>query len=240
VKALVEAVGLSIGYAGHWRLDDVNLRVEPGQLWTLLGPNGSGKSTLVKTLLGTERALGGEIRREARGLGYVPQRQWLDDAYPLTAGEVVALAEKRTTPAAVRKALAAVSLERFEGSAYRDLSGGQKQRVLLARALISDPELVVLDEPKSGLDPVAQGEVMDLVARLMVERRLGVLLVSHDISAAAAYATHFAVIARERGFFAGGPAEDMLHSDAFVKAFGRSFHVHQHDEERFVYLPRAR
>ncbi len=240
MSALVEAVGLTIGYAGHWRLDGVELRVEPGQLWTLLGPNGSGKSTLVKTLLGTEPALGGQIRRGARGCGYVPQRQWLDDAYPLTAGEVVALAEKRTTPEAVRKALAAVSLERFESSAYRNLSGGQKQRVLLARALISDPDLVVLDEPKSGLDPIAQGEVMDLVARLMVERKLGVLLVTHDISAAAAYATHFAVISRERGFFAGGPAEDMLNSDAFVKAFGRPFHVHQHDEERFVYLPRAR
>jgi ABC-type Mn2+/Zn2+ transport system ATPase subunit len=235
--SLLEANDLTIGYPGGWRLPGIRFAIQRGQFWVLLGPNGAGKSTLLRTIIGAHKPIAGSVRHAARGLGYVPQNDALDDAFPLTAAEVVGLAAPRLTPERVEKALEAVSLLSARHLAYRDLSGGQKDRAPIARALVTEPELLILDEPTSGLDLVAQHEVHELVRALMQRRSLSVLLVTHQLSTAASYGTHVAVISHPRQLFRAGPIGETLASEALEQTFGRRFHTCSDGAHHFVYLP---
>ena len=234
---LLEADDLTIGYLGSWRLPGIKFAIQRGQFWVLLGPNGAGKSTLLRTIIGAHKPIGGTVRHAACGIGYVPQNDALDDAFPLTAAEVVGLAAPRLTAKRIDAALDAVSLTSARQVAYRDLSGGQKERALIARALVTEPELLILDEPTSGLDLVAQHEVHELVRALMQRRSLSVLLVTHQLSTAASYGTHIAVISYPRQLFRAGPIAEIMASEALEQTFGRRFHTCSDGAHHFVYLP---
>jgi len=179
--ALIRADHLTVTLDAHPVLSDVTLAIRPGEIVTILGPNGSGKSTLLRALLGILPATRGRVtRRAGLGIGYVPQRLAIDRTLPMTVRRFLSL-PARVADAAAAAALARVGLPDVAQRQMADLSGGQFQRVLLARALLSQPQLLVLDEPTQGLDQPGEAAFYRLIEEVRRETGVAVLMVSHDL-----------------------------------------------------------
>ena len=179
--ALIGAERLSVTLEGHPVLTDVSLSVQPGEIVTILGPNGSGKSTLLRALLGIVPSVGGRvITRPGLVVGYVPQRLALDRTMPMTVRRFLSLPHRVGDAEAVA-ALARVGVPEVAGRQMADLSGGQFQRVLLARALLSRPDILILDEPTQGLDQPGEAAFYRLIEEVRRETGVAVLMVSHDL-----------------------------------------------------------
>lgn len=186
-----------------------SLVVRPGEFVALIGSNGSGKTTLLRGLLGFLPPLAGRVeRRPDLRIGYVPQRETLDALYPLSAYQVARTGSWRDLPfwrfagarerSRTRDALAACQAADFASRRYAELSSGQRQRVLLARALATDPELLLLDEPTAGIDPEAERGILDLLRRLRETRGVSIWMVTHHVAALAGRADRTAVISEGR------------------------------------------
>jgi zinc transport system ATP-binding protein len=231
--------GLSFGYGTDLVLEHVDLELRRGEFVALVGPNGSGKSTLLRLLLGlltpwegTVRLFGTSPRRlpDRWRIGYVPQRPRIAPELPATVEEVAAggrLAKqgwwRRARPAdraAVEHALESVALDGLRRQQLAALSGGQQQRVLIAKALASEPELLILDEPTAGVDAAAQRLFRDSLVHLVHEHGAAVLLVSHELGAVADDLDRVVVLKR-RVLFDGPPAE--------LAATGVSLGIHRED-----------
>jgi manganese/zinc/iron transport system ATP- binding protein len=191
---IIRLHGLAAGYRGQTVLRDVDFTLLRGSFTALLGANGSGKSTLLKTILGLVPSLAGQIEFRhiaSPTIGYVPQHERLDGNYPLAALDVVMMgahlriaagfAVPASERAAARECLRATGVEDLAGQRFARLSGGQKQRVLIARALMTRPDILVLDEPTSGVDASATAAILELLAGIHRERQLTILLVTHDL-----------------------------------------------------------
>ena len=193
----LEIHDLTVSYDRKPVLYGVDVVIEPGSLVGVVGPNGAGKSTLIKTIMGIVSPNGGWVKifgqpykKAVTRVGYVPQRETLDPVYPLTVEEVVAMGGYGQLPGLKRfanpeRALARECLERVQllgrrGALFSNLSGGQRQRALIARALMARPNLLVLDEPTSGVDQQTQELVLDLLRGLNAKEDLGIVLVSHQ------------------------------------------------------------
>lgn len=223
---VIEVRDVSFGYGKDLVLDRVSLTVARGEYLGLIGPNGSGKTTLLRLILGLLPLTRGEIRlfgtpvqrfRDRWRVGYVAQKAAsFNSAFPATVEEVVftGLAARRGilrrfTPSdrlAVRQALDRVGLLPFKDRLVGRLSGGQQQRVFIARALVSRPELLILDEPTVGVDASAEGQFYRLIRSLRAEMGLTVILVSHDIGAISHEVSALACLNR-RLFYHGSPAD---------------------------------
>lgn len=189
-KAILEINHLYAGYDGRTVLRDVNLTVCERDFLGIIGPNGGGKTTLVKCILGLLQPISGEVRRcFPFGIGYLPQYTSIDRKFPITVEEVVLSGlggqkplASRFTPADRERARAVIvrmGLEGMERHPIGALSGGQLQRVLLGRAVISDPRLVILDEPATYIDKRFEARLYQLLEE--INRECAVILVSHDI-----------------------------------------------------------
>ena len=230
---------LSFSYGTEPVLDDVSLRVAPGEFVALVGPNGSGKSTLMRILLGLLTPQTGSVelfgesprhQSDPSRIGYVPQRLHLGRDLPATVREVVASGRiarrrwwkppSRTDRDAVEHALRAVAMEEHRNDRMADLSGGQQQRVLIAKALACDPQLLILDEPIAGVDAESQQLFRDSLMHLVEEHHAAVLLVSHELRAVAGDVDRVIVLKR-RVIFDGPPAD--------LAATGVSLGVHAED-----------
>ena len=178
---LIEANDITVDLQGVEVLSHVTLRLTEGEIVTILGPNGSGKSTLLRALLGIVPVRAGSVTR-APGLrlGYVPQRLAVDASLPMTVRRFLSLPH-RVTDADAAQALVRVGLDDIGGRQMVGLSGGQFQRVLLARALLSRPQLLVLDEPTQGLDQPGEAAFYRLIAEVRRDTGAAVLMVSHDL-----------------------------------------------------------
>ncbi|MDX1593171.1 MAG: zinc ABC transporter ATP-binding protein ZnuC [Gammaproteobacteria bacterium] len=178
---MVACSGLGLTRAGTTLLDSVDLVVHAGEIVTLIGPNGAGKTTLVRLLLGLDAPDRGRVeRRPGLRVGYLPQRLAVDPVLPLDVGRLLTLT--RSAPETDRRrVLREVGVPHLLHSPVQRLSGGEMQRVLLARALLGDPDLLVLDEPTQGIDFNGQVELYRLVEGLRDRRGCGVLMVSHDL-----------------------------------------------------------
>ena len=186
---LLEVREASLGYGAAPILTDLNLRVERGQRVAICGPNGSGKTTLFRGLLGGLAPSVGSIERGTKRLGYLPQSERLDPLFPLTGLELVlqgaisrlsgwrAFSQEDIEQA--EGLLASLGLEGQGERLLSELSGGQRQRALLARALLSGPEVLLLDEPTSGVDMGAAKVIFEQVDELTRERGLAALTVTH-------------------------------------------------------------
>ena len=219
-------------------LPPIDLAVRAGSTLGVLGPNGAGKTALLKSMLGLLPLLGGRrvlpLGRPPR-VGYVPQRDRLDMSWPLSVLDVVLMGRaprvgpiRRYTAAdrkAARDALSEIGIGDLADRPLYALSGGQHQKVLIARALAADPELLVLDEPTSAMDPAAERVLLDLVARLKSAHNLSVALVTHQLTAIPGFATDVALVDRERGLFEVGPAEKMLDPQKLGNLYGRAVRV---------------
>jgi zinc transport system ATP-binding protein len=183
-------------------LEAVSLRVADGDFASVIGPNGGGKTTLIKLILGLFTPTSGSIRvfgttplKARPRIGYMPQHAMMDPRFPVRALDVVMMGRlgrgltlgsyRATDRRAALDALAQAGLEEAGGTAFSDLSGGQRQRVLLARALVTDPDMLVLDEPAAGLDQKVERDFFDLMKAL--NQKLTVILVSHDLGFVATF-----------------------------------------------------
>lgn len=223
---------LSLGYDGVSVCDRINFSVNKGDYLCVVGENGSGKSTLIKALLGLKSPDGGEIIKEnTSNIGYLPQQSEMQRDFPATALEVVlsgrvAKLGKRFFYSREDKRVALQCLERLglselASKSYGSLSGGQQQRALLARALCATGELLLLDEPVSGLDPAATEDMYNLISELNRNEKITVIMVTHDISAALRYATHVLHMSAVPEFF--GSAEEYKNSDCFAVGRGEQY-----------------
>ncbi len=178
--ALVETRGLGFRRGGQVILRDIDFRIDPAEIVTVVGPNGSGKSSFVKLLVGAERPSEGVVlRRPGLRIGYVPQRLAIDHTMPMTVERFLALAG-----AGAEARVAALDRVGVSGMGRRqmiDLSGGQFQRVLLAQALLREPDLLVLDEAAQGLDQPGVAQFYRLIDELRAQLACAVLMVSHDL-----------------------------------------------------------
>jgi zinc transport system ATP-binding protein len=179
--SLIEAAHICVRQGVVEVLHDVTLKVDAGEIVTILGPNGSGKSTLLRALLGILPLAAGRVtKRQGLRIGYVPQRLSIDRTMPLTAGRFLSLPQ-RVSAAETRDALQKVGVAEVQDRPMTGLSGGQFQRVLLARALLSRPDLLILDEPTQGLDQPGEAAFYRLIEEVRRETGAAVLMVSHDL-----------------------------------------------------------
>lgn len=215
----------ALGYEDGIVTEGLDFTVSSGDYLCILGENGSGKSTLIKALLGLKPQISGEIRYcgdfSAKDIGYLPQQTPVQRDFPASVWEIVlsgCISKLGFRPfySAAEKKLAAdnmkqLGIEDIKNRCYRDLSGGQQQRVLLARALCAAEKMLLLDEPVTGLDPRAQTELYELIAKLN-KKGITIIMVSHDISSAVKYASHILHISKKQLFF--GTKSDYVKSSA--------------------------
>ncbi len=193
LAVLVALENASLGYDSSPVLRDVSIKIYGGELVGLVGPNGSGKTTLFRTILGLLAPLRGVVSRGCAlaNFGYVPQSASLDPQFPLSAAEIVEMgAYGRVAPfkflprgekAKADQLLQQVGMEQIRRKSFFALSGGQKQRVLIARALMVDPKIMVLDEPLSGVDEESRQSITELLIELSRKNGLAVFFSSHDL-----------------------------------------------------------
>jgi len=191
MSALLRLTKASFGYDGKRVVSEVDLQVDSGLFLGLVGPNGAGKTTLFRGCLGLLAPLAGRVERLSDAIGYVPQREQLDPIYPLRVDEVVHMGAygrlrglrglARAERELARQCLTRVGLADRAAQLFASLSGGQRQRALIARALMSRPRLLLLDEPTSGVDRGAQQQILELLADLNRREDIAVLLVSHQL-----------------------------------------------------------
>lgn len=179
--SLISTQGMSVRYDSAPVLEHVDFAIEPGEIVTVVGPNGSGKSTLIRALLGVLTPTEGTIvRKPGLRIGYVPQKLSLDATLPLSVSRFLSLPD-RQSPAVIARVLDRVGASGLARQQLATLSGGQLQRVLLARALLTMPDILILDEPTQGLDQPGMAEFYRLIEQLRQEIGCAVLLVSHDL-----------------------------------------------------------
>jgi ABC-type Mn2+/Zn2+ transport system ATPase subunit len=226
---LITLDNLSIGYNHRPLLSGISLSIAAGSFTAVLGVNGSGKSTLLKTLIGLLAPISGHMDLDPSGrkpvFGYVPQSLRLDPMYLFTAFDVALMGvygrvgPGRFVPARERRftraCLAATGADAFSRERFAELSGGQKQRVLIARALATRPDILVLDEPTAGIDRETAKSVLAFIAKLNGEKKLTVLLVTHDFSAVRHHAGY--VIWLHEGKLLHGTPSALLSTDRMVE-----------------------
>ncbi len=236
-EPLLTVENVNFAIRGNPILLDVDLRVTAGEIVALIGPNGAGKSTLVRIVLGLLRPDSGQVRLKPElRVGYMPQRLTVADTLPLTVQRFVTLG----TPAPrerVRTALTEVGAAHVLDAPVQAISGGELQRVLLARALLREPDLLVLDEPIQGVDLNGQYELYDLISGLRRQRGCGILMVSHELHLVMAATDH--VICLNRHICCSGHPDQVARDPAYLQLFGiegvralaiyHHHHNHRHD-----------
>lgn len=215
---LLSAHGVDLSLGGRPVLSHVDLAIQPGEIITLIGPNGAGKSSLIRVLMGLVRPDRGKIRRRAHlRIGYMPQKFFIDPALPLRVSRLMTLTAKAGR-AAIEAALGETGAAHLADAQVQSLSGGELQRVLLARALLLDPGLLVLDEPAQGVDFGGQAQLYRLIGDIRTRRGCGVLLVSHDLHLVMAATDR--VLCLNRHLCCAGPPEMVARDPEFIRLFG--------------------
>ena len=235
---LIEGRGLVYSANGQRILDGVDISIGANEIVTLIGPNGAGKTTLIRLLLGLEKPDAGTIeRRPGLRIGYMPQRFAPSPHLPVTARRFLATARAgKVADLAAR--LEEVGAAHVANTQLHDLSGGELQRVLLARALIGDPDLLVLDEPVRGVDITGQTDLFDLIAGIRRKRGCGMLVVSHELHIVMA-ATDRVICLNKHVCCAGRP-ESVSADPSFIAMFGPAaarrlaIYTHAHDHEHDI------
>ena len=230
---LADIKGLRVEAGGRVILHEVDLAIEPGQIITVIGPNGAGKTTLIRVLLGLMRPSAGRVSvRRGLRIGYMPQRLQVDEVLPLTVRRFLGLAG-RFGRARIAAALGEVGAAALIDQPVQKVSGGELQRVLLARAILREPELLVLDEPAQGVDVAGQGELYQLIARIRKRHGCAVLMVSHDLHLVMEAAD--SVICLNQHVCCTGHPEAVSRHPEYIKLFGEietrglAFYAHDHD-----------
>lgn len=249
---LIRLTNAEIGYRRPL-LAPLSISVRRGARMAVLGPNGGGKSTLLRTMIGLLPLIAGE-RSHPQGvaprIGYVPQAHRTDPLFPLSVAEVVLQGRYglvgvgrfpgRAHKEASLQKLGSVGLRDKANETFRSLSGGQRQRVLLARALAAEPELLVLDEFTSDLDPAAASALLQQTSDLAAQASVGVLFVTHEIADAAAWSSEVAFVDSRTRVFETGPTLALLTSEKLTRLYGQPVQIERRDGRTLVYVEAAR
>ncbi|MCK5918228.1 MAG: zinc ABC transporter ATP-binding protein ZnuC [Cocleimonas sp.] len=232
ILATLKHVNLSLGRREI--LHDISLELSAGKVLTIIGPNGAGKSTLLRVLLGLQTVDSGEVTRlPSLRIGYVPQKIIINPLMPLTVRCFIALAGNKD----INKVMLDAGIQHLENQAVQSISGGEFQRVLLARALMRQPQLLVLDEPAQGVDMMGQAALYEKIAQLKEQHGFGVLMVSHDLHVVMQKTDQ--VLCLNQHVCCSGLPEDVSQHPEYQRLFGdfpdsglavyTHHHDHQHD-----------
>ena len=242
---IVEIDRLSYAYSGNLVLDNISFTIDEGDILGIIGPNGAGKTTLFSCMLGllddytgTIKILGENIEKKNnkvfKSIGYIPQKKTIEQNFPATVEEIVSLGV--TTTGKTSKEKIALALETAGLFAQKDrrvgeLSGGQQQRVLIAKAMVNNPKLLILDEPVTGIDLEMQNKFYSLLKRLNQENNITIIWASHDLDAVNRFATSVACI--NRSMFFHGKTIEFFENPDLLKAYSESsmqahMHLHNH------------
>lgn len=199
----IEIKNLTVAYGENIALEDLNLNIEVGSLMTLVGPNGAGKSTLIKTILKFLKQITGEIKINAKTLAYVPQRNSVDWDFPTTLFDVVEMGcygrvglfkrVSKEEKQKVLKAIEQVGMLEFKDRQISELSGGQQQRAFIARALVQEADIYLMDEPFQGVDSTTEKSIMEILKQLKAEGKT-IIVVHHDLQTVPTYFESVALI----------------------------------------------
>ena len=251
---VIDVRNLTTGYGVTSALDGITFSVSSGELVGLVGPNGSGKSTVLKVLLGLQPIWNGKVsvlnessRSVRERIGYMPQAEVVDWAFPISVKEVVEmglyrseLGFRRIFPAtdqqhdAVRLAMEQMSVGHLAARNIGELSVGQQRRVLLARSLVKDPDLLLLDEPAAGLDATIEHDLMELLTE-MADAGKTIVVATHDLTSV--YEFYSSALCLNRHVIAYGPPRDVLSEEVLVETFGRHLMVFYRDDHGYTAEP---
>ncbi len=240
MDSLIELQHISIKRNAAIILEDINLTVSRNEIVTLIGPNGAGKSTLIKIALKLVKPdQGSVVTAHNLSIGYVPQAVNPDQSLPVSVKRFLEIATTKTPPPLKNQVIAdllhQVGAEKLQKKLLQNISGGEMRRVLLARALLNKPDLLILDEPTSGVDVGGQVALYALIQRIRDVFHCGVLLVSHNLHVVMAATDR--VICLNRHLCCSGTPEDVQQHPEFVSLFGHrdaselGFYRHHHDHE---------
>ena len=234
MTSLISFEHVSCGYGAAPVIDDVYLTLGAGEFVGIVGPSGSGKTTLLRALIGMVKPMHGSVERSpSLRLGYVPQVETVDWNFPVTVGEVVLMTRiKSLWPRAkaselreVEELLERLGLGGLADRHIRELSGGQQQRVFLARALLQRPDLLVLDEPTSGVDVRTRHEILHVLTDLN-EEGIGIVLTTHDLNGLAAHLPR--LVCFNRTVIADGAPLAVLRPQVLERTYGAPMEVLEH------------
>jgi len=227
-KPLLEARHIRFGYDREAVLDDVSLAIQPLDFLAVIGPNGGGKTTLVKILLGLLKPWSGSVLHHGKNgrklrLGYVPQFSTFDKSFPLRVSDVVLMGKlgsrgllrpyTRRDREEVEQVLARLDLSSLAGAHVSGISGGQLQRVLIARAVVSDPEILFLDEPTASIDAESRESLTGLLQEL--NRSIPIVVITHDVTSIAPMVRNIACINRQLHYHAGNELDQAMLEEVY-------------------------
>ncbi|MDT0276126.1 metal ABC transporter ATP-binding protein [Blastococcus sp. DSM 46792] len=234
IDYLVRIQGATFGYDASPVLEDVSLTIPPGAFIGVVGPSGSGKTSLLRLLTGTATPQRGTItRRRGLAVAYVPQLETVNWNFPVTVAECVLMARTgRTLPwstrqerAEVHRVLGRLGIEGLAGRHIRELSGGQQQRMFIARALLRRPQLLLMDEPTTGVDLTSRHDMLHLLGELNAEG-VAILLTTHDLNGVAAHLPR--LVALNRTVLAVGSPREVITGPVLERTFGAPVEVLEH------------
>jgi zinc/manganese transport system ATP-binding protein/zinc transport system ATP-binding protein len=239
---LVTLENVTCGYDHKIILRDVNLELQPGSFTGLVGPSGAGKTTLLRLILGQLKPISGQVKfNKSQGIGYVPQLETVDWNFPITVEQAVLMGRIRTMgwlpwPSAEDLRKLAELLERLglghvAKQGIRELSGGQQQRVFLARALISNPALLVLDEPTSGIDIKTRAEILTLLRELN-QQGITILMTTHDLHGVAASLPY--IVCVNGGIIAQDTPDVVFNAKVLSQTYNAPMEVIRHEGHLLV------
>ena len=229
MQSIINVDNLSYYYDTFPALDHISFSVEKGDFLGIIGPNGAGKTTLFQCILGMMSNFSGEIslfgskvkqnKKILQRIGYVPQKKSVEQTFPATVSEIVSLGVigKDIKKESIESAIEFVELGSYRNKRIGELSEGQQQRVIIAKALVKQPELLILDEPTTGIDSVAQNKFYDLLTRLNKDRGITIVWSSHDMNAVEKLASKVACI--DRKLFFHGESEDFFGNEERMKSY---------------------
>ncbi len=215
-------------------LEQVNFALKRGSITTIIGLNGSGKTTLLRILLGLEQPDSGRVKL-AKGIriGYMPQQVKFSPVLPLSATALLQLSNRHGGKEPLEQAFAETGTSHLRSRMMHQLSGGEKQRIMLARTLLNNPDLLVLDEPVQGVDIAGQSELYELITNVSKRHNCTVLMVSHDIHLVMASTSN--VLCLNRHICCSGSPQRVKNDPAFIELFGDrvarnlALYTHHHD-----------
>lgn len=233
-KPIIEVRGLTVAYGNQIVLDNLSCTIHEGELTAVLGPNGCGKSTLIKAILGLIPISSGQILVAGKDisqslhlLGYVPQRFHFDLSSPITVKEFLSYSLKPTSSKmSIKEKLSEVDMENFEDRRLTDLSGGQLQRILIARSLLNNPKILLLDEPEAGIDIAAEKSFYSLIKHLDDKHNITVVLVTHEVELVYEFAEQ--VICLNKKMVCQGVPKSVLTSKKLEELYGVGLIHHDH------------
>ena len=247
MSGLLEIRNVSLQYGLRDVVRDVSVQIEAGEFFVIIGPNGAGKTTLLKAITGLHRLTAGDIllrqrpiadyaRKElARSLAMVPQH--INAEFPFTVAETVIMGryphlgllavEGRRDLELAEQAMAFTEVLDLADRRFGQLSGGERQRVIIARAICQQSKILLLDEPTASLDPAHQLRIMDLMERLRQQEQITIIMVSHDLNLASAYAGRLLLLNEGRVAALGTP-DEVLSGKTLEQSYGCRLHVDEH------------